>query len=149
VVVKSVGKDVMAARYRVELLQDVLSALCHRVCGVEQAVVTSLDGFVAASYPPSDDESESPLHSPKIAATAASAVALGEGSLERLKHGVLERLIIEGETGTVIIHPIRGADAALIAITAKDAKTGLVSLAMRRSLAALESILSQGRVTSP
>jgi predicted regulator of Ras-like GTPase activity (Roadblock/LC7/MglB family) len=138
----------MATRYRIELLQDALSALCHRVCGVEQAVMTSLEGFVVASYPSSDDESESPLPSPKIAATAASAVALGEGSLQRLEHGGLERLIIEGETGSVIIHPIRGADAALIAITAKDAKMGLVSLAMRQSIAALESILSQRTVTS-
>ncbi len=139
----------MPTRYRVELLQDVLSTLCQRVCGVEQAVVTSLEGFVVASFPSSDDESEFPLHSPKIAATAASAVALGEGSLERLKHDVLERLIIQGETGSVIIHPIRGADAALIAITAKDAKTGLVSLAMRQSMVAIESILSQGARTSP
>jgi predicted regulator of Ras-like GTPase activity (Roadblock/LC7/MglB family) len=110
--------------------------------------MTNLEGFVVASYPSGDDESESPLPSPKIAATAASAVALGEGSLQRLEHGVLERLIIEGETGSVIIHPIRGADAALIAITAKDAKMGLVSLAMRQSIAALESILSQRTVTS-
>ena len=139
----------MPTRYRVELLQDVLYALCHRVCGVEQALVTSLEGFVVASYPSSDDESEASVHSPKIAATAASAVALGEGSLERLKHGVLERLIIEGETGSVIIHPIRGADAALIAVTAKDAKTGLVSLIMRRSITTLESILSQGAGSSP
>jgi len=134
----------MAKRYRVELLQDVLSILCQRVEGIEQAVVVSLDGFVVASHPPAaDDEDESPLRSPQVAATAASAIALGEKALGRLAHGDFERLIIEGKSGAMVIHPIDGADAALVAMAGKETKMGLASFAMRQSVTKLEDILDR------
>lgn len=133
----------MATRYRVELLQDVLSNLCQRVKGIDQAVVVSLDGFVVASHPAASDEDElgSPLNSPQIAATAANAIALGQRTLGRLEHGEFERLIIEGQSGAMIIYPIESADAALVTIVKKDAKMGLASLAMRQSVAELASVL--------
>lgn len=136
----------MALRYRVELLQEELANLCQWVDGIEQAVVVNLDGFVVASYPPSADEEESsPLHSPKIAATAASAIALGEKALNRLEHGRFERLIIEGFGGAMIIYPISDDDAALVAMLRKDVKMGMASLAMRRSLTQLSTILRPDR----
>jgi predicted regulator of Ras-like GTPase activity (Roadblock/LC7/MglB family) len=133
----------MAKRYRAELLQDEIAALCRRVGGIERAVVVSLDGFVVASYPPAaDDEYESPLHSLQVAATAAGAISLGETALERLAHGDFERLIIDGKSGAMIVYPIGATDAALVAITNKSAKTGLASFAMRQSVSKLGDILS-------
>ena len=135
----------MATRYRVELLEEVLSNLCRRVEGIEQAVVVSLEGFVVASHPPAaDEEADSPLHSPTIAATAANAIALGTRTLGRLEHGDFERLIMEGNSGAMIIYPIDGADAALVTIIRKDAKMGLASRAMRLSVGELASILTPG-----
>jgi predicted regulator of Ras-like GTPase activity (Roadblock/LC7/MglB family) len=135
----------MAKRYRVDLLQDQLADLCRRVQGIEQAVVVSLDGFVAAAYPPSaDDSAPATLDSPNVAATAASAVSLGENALGRLDHGELERLIIEGESGAMIIYPIGQRDAALVAIVRRDSKMGLVSLAMRQITASLATIIDSG-----
>ncbi len=135
----------MTIRYRVELLQEALSTLCERVNGIDQAVLVSLDGFVAASYPPAADlQVDSPLHSPNIAATAANAIALGNGALDRLAHGELERLIIEGQNGAMIIHPIPGAEAALVTLVDKDTKMGLASLAMRKLIAELATILTGG-----
>lgn len=132
----------MATRYRVELLQDVLSNLCQRVEGIDQAVVVSLDGFVVASHPAaSEEELASPLNSPQVAATAANAIALGEGTLGRLEYGDFERLIIEGQSGAMIIYPIETTDAALVTIVKKDTKMGLASLAMRQSVAELATIL--------
>jgi len=135
----------MAKRYRVELLQDELFTLCDKVAGLDQAVVVSLDGFVVASHPAAADDDTTPLHSPNIAATAASAISLGEGALKRLEHGDFERLIIEGEQGAMIIHPIGGdTDAALVAMVSKQARMGLASLAMRHSANALAEILGMG-----
>ena len=134
----------MATRYRVELLQDVLSNLCQRVDGIEQAVVVSLDGFVVAAHTPAADTAEdSPLHSPKIAATAANAIALGTTTLGRLEHGEFERLIMEGQSGAMIIYPIGGADAALVTVVNKEAKMGLASRAMRLSITELATVLSR------
>lgn len=134
----------MATRYRVELLEDILSDLCGRVDGIEQAVVVSLDGFVVAAHPlAADTEADSPLHSPKIAATAANAIDLGTKTLGRLEHGGFERLIMEGEGGAMIIYPISATDAALVTMVRKDVKMGLASRAMRLSLTELASILDR------
>lgn len=138
----------MATRYRVELLEDVLSELCQKVSGIEQAVVVSLDGFVVAAHPPAaETETDSPLHSPKIAATAANAIALGTKTLGRLEYGKFERLIMEGEGGAMIIYPFDLTDAALVTMVSKDVKMGLASRAMRLSLAELGSILGRGANT--
>lgn len=132
-------------RYRVEILQEQVSALCQRVAGLNHAVVVSLDGFVVASYPPAaDNETDSPLHSPKIAATAASALALGERALGRLEHGEFERLIIEGGNGAMIVYPIADTDAALVAVVEKNTKMGLASSAMRQSVDKLAEIFHRG-----
>jgi predicted regulator of Ras-like GTPase activity (Roadblock/LC7/MglB family) len=136
---------IMTTRYRVHQLEEVLSDLCRRVEGIEQAVVVSLEGFVVASHPPAVDEgADSPLHSPTIAATAANAIALGTRTLGRLEHGEFERLIMEGQSGAMIIYPIVGADAALVTIIRKDTKMGLASRAMRLSVGELAAILSPG-----
>ena len=134
----------MAKRYRVELLQDELTTLCDKVAGLDQAVVVSLDGFVVASHPVATDDDTAPLESPNVAATAASAISLGEGALNRLEHGEFERLIIEGEQGAMIIYPIKGTDAALVAMVSKEARMGLASLAMRQSTDTLADILGTG-----
>jgi predicted regulator of Ras-like GTPase activity (Roadblock/LC7/MglB family) len=135
----------MAKRYRVELLQDELADLCQRIEGIEQAVVVSLDGFVAASYPPAAGEAiPTSLDSPNVAATAASAISLGENALGRLDHGGLERLIIEGESGAMIIYPIGQRNAALVAMVRRGSKMGLVSLAMRRITDNLATIIDPG-----
>ena len=44
----------------------------------------------------------------------------------------------------MIIYPIDGSDAALVAIVRKDAKMGLTSLAMRQSVTELATILDRG-----
>jgi len=134
----------MAKRYRVELIQDELFALCQRVDGLERVIVVSLDGFEVSAYPPvADQEIEPPLHSPNIAATAANAIALGEKALKRLNQGALERLIVEGKEGTMIIYPIEKTDAALVVMVDKSAKMGLVSLVMRQSIGQLVPILDR------
>jgi predicted regulator of Ras-like GTPase activity (Roadblock/LC7/MglB family) len=78
-----------------------------------------------------------------VAATAANAIALGERALDRLDQGRFLRLIIEGESGAMIVYPIDGSDAALVALVDPDAKMGLASMAMRQSIQQIASILAR------
>lgn len=135
----------MVKRYRANLLQDEISALFHRVDGLERVVVVSLDGFVVASHPPVPDEEEddTPTNGRQIAATAASAISMARTALGRLDRGNWQRLIIDGESGTMILHPIGRTDAALAAVANKRAKIGLTSSAMGRSVSRLAAVLSR------
>ncbi len=135
----------MVKRYRADLLQDEISALFHRVDGLERVVVVSLDGFVVASYPPSpdDEEDDTPTNGLQIAATAASAISMARTALGRLDAGNWQQLIIDGESGAMILRPIGGTDAALAAVASKRAKIGLTSSAMGRSVSRLAAVLSR------
>ena len=138
----------MAVRYRVDQLQGILSALCNRISGIDQLVVVSMEGFVVASHPPTTAPStQAPLDSLRIAATAANAISLGKGALDRLEHGRFERLIIEGENGSMIVYPLDETAAALVAMVRKDAKLGMASLAMRQSVEDLADIIRGGSGT--
>ena len=139
----------MAVRYRVDQLQEILSALCDRISGIDQLVVVSMEGFVVASHPATiDPTTQAPLDSLRIAATAANAISLGESALNRLEHGRFERLIIEGENGSMIVYPLDDTAAALVAMVRKDAKLGMASLAMRQSVEDLACIVRGGTHTS-
>jgi predicted regulator of Ras-like GTPase activity (Roadblock/LC7/MglB family) len=136
----------MAGRYRVELLQDELAKLCKKLDDIEEAVVISLDGFVVASYPPANDLSDAPhLNTQAIAATAGSVISHSQNILDRLNQGAIERLVVEGANGAMMIYPIQQTDAALVTMVNKDVKMGLTSLAMRQSTARLSEILSGGK----
>ncbi|MBN1315366.1 MAG: roadblock/LC7 domain-containing protein [Anaerolineales bacterium] len=133
----------MAGRYRVDLLQDELAGLCNKMEDIIEAVVISLDGFVVASHPPASDLSDEPhLNTMAIAATAGSVISHSQNILERLKQGNIERLLVEGTNGAMMIYPISQTDAALVAMVTKDVKMGLTSLAMRKSITRLSDILT-------
>ncbi len=66
----------------------------------------------------------------------------GMQTLLRLESGKLERLIIEGSGGAMILLPVAEADVALAVIVAKDAKVGLAARAMRLKIGTIAAILS-------
>lgn len=138
----------MTTTYRADLLEDVLAGLCQGTEGIEQVVIVSVEGFVVASHSSASVEgAESGRLGQTIAAMAANAIGLGTRTLERLECGNLERLIVEGKTGAMIIQPIVAANAALAVIVRKDAKVGLASSAMRLSAVTISAILSRGTET--
>jgi len=67
-------------------------------------------------------------------------VALGEQALSRLSQGKVERLLVEGQGGAIIVYPIN-RDAALAAMVDKKAKLGLTLLAVSRAAAFFGSVL--------
>jgi predicted regulator of Ras-like GTPase activity (Roadblock/LC7/MglB family) len=130
------------AEYRVQLLEEILQQLHAGVDGLVGTVVVSTEGFVVAAYA-GDGRSrlENPIDSPQIAAMAASIIALGERVLGRLARGEIDRILLDGSEGGIVVVPV-GREAALAAMVSKEAKLGLVMYEVRRAATEVEKVLA-------
>lgn len=131
----------MAQEYRSEILERSLKNLHIAVDGVKAAVVVNVDGLLVAAYPPGDDDNpyENPTSSPQVAAMSATLIGLAERTLARLEQGELQRLLIEGEEGVMVIYPAGRAALAVLAV--KDARMSHVLYATKRAAAEITEIL--------
>ena len=127
--------------YRVDILEERLRELTESVSGILGTVIVSIEGFVVAAYPPADDDLSQPTSTPQIAAMAATLIALSEEALTRLAQGKVERLLIEGEYGAMIVYPIN-RNAALAAMVDKGAKLGLTLLTVSQAATFFANVLS-------
>ena len=127
--------------YRVDILEERLRELAESVPGIQGTVIVSIEGFVVAAYPPADEDLSQPTSTPQIAAMAATLVALGEEALARLAQGKIERLLVEGEQGAMIVYPIN-RNAALAAMVDKHAKLGLTLLTVSQAATFFGNVLS-------
>lgn len=116
----------MVREYRSEVLERTLRTLHAAVPGIIASVIVNIDGLLVASYPPGDEENydENPTSSPQVAAMAATLIGLAERTLGRLAQGDLERLLMEGEEGIMVVYP--AGRAALAVLVKKDVKPGMV-----------------------
>lgn len=119
--------------YRVNLLEEILKNLHQSVGGLQGTVVVSNEGFVVAAYAGEGRaRSSNAVDSPQIAAMSAAIIALGERVLGRLAQGEIERILLDGTDGGIVVVPA-GPEAAIAAMVQKDAKLGLVMQAVRRA----------------
>lgn len=126
----------MARVYRINILEDHLKRLTTKVLDIRQAVIVSNDGFVVAAYPTGVKDNQDSVNSPQVAAMAATLVALGDQTLDRLAKGEMKRLLIEGDDGAIIVYPIN-RQAALAALVTDSAKMGLTLHEIARAAANL------------
>ncbi len=131
----------MTTYYRADILENNLKELISQVPGLQGAVIVSSEGFAVAAYPNELSGGRQETSTPQVAAMAATLVALGETTLARLSRGEIERLLIEGKEGAIVVYPIN-ANAALAALLAKDAKVGLTLLAVARAAENIGHILN-------
>ncbi len=132
----------MAQVYKTDLLETALKELCHKLEGVQGAVIVSIEGFVVAAYTPYEGEmdEEGPTSSPQVAAMAATLIALGERTLSRLAQGDMLRLLIEGNDGGMLVVPANRR-ASVAVMVGKEAKMGLVLYALQHGAGNISSIL--------
>jgi predicted regulator of Ras-like GTPase activity (Roadblock/LC7/MglB family) len=132
----------MAQVYRMDLLQSALTGLCDSLDGVQAAVIVSIEGFVVASHPPGDESfmENGSTSSSQVAAMAATLVALGERTLSRLEQGQIERLLVEGSQGAMIVIPVSD-DAAIAVLLHKGAKVGIALHSVKFAAQRIHSIL--------
>lgn len=131
----------MTQQYRSEALEDNLKTLHTVVDGVKATVIVNIDGLLVASYPAGDDENphENPTSSPQVAAMSATLIGLAERTLKRLAQGELERLLMEGEDGVMVVYP--AGRASLAVLVDKDARIARVLFAAKRAAAEIADIL--------
>lgn len=127
--------------YRVDILEDRLRELTEGIPGIQGTVIVSYEGFVVAAYPPADGDTHQSTSTPQVAAMAATLIALGENALTRLAQGKIERLLVEGNSGAMIVYPIN-RNAALAAMVDKQAKLGLTLLTISQAASFFGTILS-------
>jgi predicted regulator of Ras-like GTPase activity (Roadblock/LC7/MglB family) len=123
----------MVREYRSEILERTLRTLHLAVPGILASVIVNIDGLLVSAYPPGNDDNltENPTSSPQVAAMAATLIGLAERTLGRLAQGDLERLLMEGEDGVMVVYP--AGRAALAVLVAKDVKMGNVLYAAARA----------------
>lgn len=93
--------------YRSEVLGDILKAIKHSQQGIQSAVILSVEGLLVEGYPydNSHDSHINPTSSPQVAAMASVMAGLSRRTLDRLAQGDLERLMVQGEEGVLLIYP--------------------------------------------
>jgi len=136
---KRVG--VMAQEYRSEILERTLKTLHIAVDGVKASVIVNIDGLLVAAYPPGDEENphENPTSSPQVAAMSATLIGLAERTLGRLAQGELERLLMEGEEGVMVVYPAGRASVAVL--VEKNARLSHVLFATKKAASEIAQIL--------
>ena len=131
----------MAREYRSELLERTLKTLHIAVEGVKASVIVANDGLLVAAYPPGNEENphENPTSSPQVAAMSATLIGLAERTLGRLAQGDLQRLLMEGEEGVMVVYPAGRTSVAVL--VEKDARMSHVLFATRKAAAEVAQIL--------
>ncbi len=131
----------MAQTYRSEILERTLKTLHVAVDGVKASVIVNVDGLLVAAYPAGNEENphENPTSTPQVAAMSATLIGLAEKTLRRLAQGQLERLLMEGEEGVMVVFP--AGRASLAVLCEKGARLSYILYAAKKAAAEVEQIL--------
>lgn len=129
-------------KFRDQLINETLQRMHAVVPGIKASVVVNRDGLLVAAMPPGDDDDPlaNPTSSPQVAAMSATLIGLAERTLGRLEQGTLERLLMEGEEGTMVVYPAGRATLAIL--VGKDQKIGPVLYAAARSAKDIAEVLA-------
>jgi len=111
----------MVQEYRREKLEQILRKIHLVVRGVKASVIVDVSGLLMASFPPNAADADAPTSSPQVAAMAATLIGLAETTLERLAQGELDRILMEGQEGLMLVYPA-GKIAAIAVLLDKDAR---------------------------
>lgn len=129
--------------YRSEALGEILRSLKEGQRGVQAAVVLSVEGLLVEAYPPdtSVDSHINPTSSPQVAAMASVMAGLSRRTLDRLAQGALQRLLVQGEEGVLLIYPC--GRNFLAVLVDRDARLAPVITAMNLKTPELQAILER------
>jgi len=139
----------MPREYREERLQRTLHEQIHeQIEGVVESVIVTNDGLVVAAYPPptsNEDVHAEPGGSHWVAALAAEIIAQSKRAFGRLAQGQVNRILVDGESGSMIVIPA-GEDAALAVMVDNSAKLGIAMYQTTRVADHVGAILTRSTV---
>lgn len=136
----------MTSEDRSHALEDILQRLCLVLEQVERCVIVTEDGLPVASYPLDADANgaeqkpERLNENAELAALAASLAGAGERAMKRLAQGKPGRLVLEGESGTMLSFPV--GEISLAVLVASDANLAQVLFAAQKAAEDIESVLA-------
>lgn len=124
----------MTTASKQEQLQRTLDGIGDAVPDVEGALLASRDGLAIASALRGADPN-------RVAAMAATVLALGTTVVDTCRIGPFEETVIQGEGGMFVVYD--AGDLAVLAVLARrKANLGLVHLEARRAATDLARLLS-------
>jgi predicted regulator of Ras-like GTPase activity (Roadblock/LC7/MglB family) len=119
---------------RAQALDRILADLLVQTPAMQAAAVVSFDGLPMASALPAGMDED------RVAAMSAALLSLGERAADGLGRGELSQVYVEGDNGTVFL--ISAQDqAVLVAVSAREAKTGLMLFEARQAAHAVGAVL--------
>jgi hypothetical protein len=128
---------------RGKALDDLLDSLIQASSDFEGAVLVSMDGLVISTARSFGEQTErlQGLDDSDIGAVACRAFEQSDQATTRLDRGELERMILSGSQGNMIITQA-GTDALCVVLLRPDAKLGVASFEAARIGRRIESLLS-------
>ena len=119
---------------RTDMFQQVLEELRGSSADVEASALISTDGLMIASALPQGMDED------RVSAMSAALLSLGERAARELARGRLERVLLQGEHGYVVMSAA-GAEAVLTVLAKQNAKLGLLFLDIKRAAEALSKLV--------
>jgi uncharacterized protein len=106
-------------------LSSILQNFVSGVSDIQGAAIVTPDGLSLAAVLASGMDEE------RVAAMSAAMLSLGERISSELGRGVIDRIMIEGDTGYGVLTNC-GTDAVLLVLASKAAKQGIIQLEIKR-----------------
>jgi len=115
-------------------LDTILSKLERNIPYIQATAVVSTDGLVIASRLPDEVEED------RIGAMGAAILSISSRSGEELDRGDIQRVLIEGNEGYILIRSI-GDVAILVVLVEKDVRLGMLFYECKNCIQKLSEIL--------
>ena len=119
---------------RTEVIQQTLHELNGATADIEASALISTDGLMMASALPQGVDED------RVGAMSAALLSLGERAARELARGNLQRVLIQGERGYIVMSAA-GPEAVLTLMAKPNAKLGLIFLDIRRAAEALAKLV--------
>ena len=119
---------------RTDMFQQVLEELKGSSADVEASALISTDGLMIASALPAGMDED------RVGAMSAALLSLGERAASELARGTLERVLLQGDRGYVIMSSA-GTEAVLTVLAKQNATLGLLFPDIKRAAEALSKLI--------
>ena len=117
-------------------IKEILKELKENNPDVESVVLSGPDGIVIDAILPSDED---PL---LMSALVASILMMSKKSVEKVKKGLLKRVLIEGEEGSILVIQTKN-NSILGCVLKEKAKIGLAMIELKRAADRIDEILGE------
>lgn len=119
---------------RTDQFQQMLVDLNGSTSDIEASALISVDGLMMSSAMPQGMDED------RVGAMSAALLSMGERTARELVRGKLDRVLVQGEDGYVIMTSA-GEEAVLTVLARPNAKLGLIFLDIKRAAQALSKII--------